>query len=88
VSQPLLPHNRNLDPRFGRSSGSTGIANNWTFPHYGKTKTWMARMKKVLAFPCCFFLNVVAPLYLEELDHFTPRDTILQIQDFDGVLRL
>jgi hypothetical protein len=46
----------------------------------------MARMKKVLTFPSCFFLSVVAPLYLEELDYFTPRDTILLIQDLDGVL--
>jgi hypothetical protein len=29
---------------------------------------------------------VVAQLYLEELDHFTPRDMILLIQDFDWVL--
>jgi hypothetical protein len=36
-------------------------------------------MKKVFAFPSCFFLSVVVPLYLEELDRFTPRDTILLI---------
>jgi hypothetical protein len=46
----------------------------------------MARMKEVLAFPICFFLGVVAPLYLEELDRFTPRYMILLIQDLDGVL--
>jgi hypothetical protein len=46
----------------------------------------MARMKKVLAFPGCFFLSVVAPLYLKELDRFTLHDTILLIQDLDGVL--
>jgi hypothetical protein len=46
----------------------------------------MARMKKVLVFPSCFILSVVAPLYLEELDHFMPRETILLIQDLDGVL--
>jgi hypothetical protein len=46
----------------------------------------MARTKKILAFPRCFFLSVVARLYLEELDHFTPHDTILLIQDFDWVL--
>jgi hypothetical protein len=46
----------------------------------------MATMKEVLAFPCCFFLSVVTPLYLEELDRLTPRDTILLIQDLDGVL--
>jgi hypothetical protein len=43
-------------------------------------------MKEILAFLHCFFLSVVAPLYLEELDHFTPRDTIILIQDLDGVL--
>jgi hypothetical protein len=43
-------------------------------------------MKKFLTFPSCFFLSVVAPLYLEELDHFMPRDTILLIQDLDGAL--
>jgi hypothetical protein len=47
----------------------------------------MVRTKKVLAFSSCFFFSVVAPLYLEELDYFTPRDTILLIQDFDWVLK-
>jgi hypothetical protein len=42
------------------------------------------RMKEVLAFPSCFFLSVVAPLYLEEHGHFMPRDTILLIQDLGG----
>jgi uncharacterized membrane protein len=51
-----------------------------------QNKTGMARMKKVLAFPSCFFLSVVAPLYLEELDRFTPRDITLHIQDLYGVL--
>jgi hypothetical protein len=46
----------------------------------------MARTKEVLACPSCFFLSVVAPLYLEELDHFMPCDAILLIQDLDGVL--
>jgi hypothetical protein len=46
----------------------------------------MARMKEILTFPCCFFLCVVAPLYLKELDRFTPCDMILPIQDLDGVL--
>jgi hypothetical protein len=45
-------------------------------------------MKKVLAFPCCFFFSVVGPLYLEELDGFTPCDMILLIQDFDWVLEV
>jgi hypothetical protein len=39
----------------------------------------MARMKKVLTFPNFFFFGVVAPLNLEELDHFVPCDTILLI---------
>jgi hypothetical protein len=43
-------------------------------------------MKDVLAFPGRFFFRVVAPLYLEELDCFMPRDTILLIQDLDWVL--
>jgi hypothetical protein len=46
----------------------------------------MVRMEEVFAFPSCFFFGVVAPLYLEELDYFTPRDTILLIQDLDWVL--
>jgi hypothetical protein len=46
----------------------------------------MVRTKKVLAFPCCFFLRVVAPLYTKELDYFTPCDMILLIQDLDWVL--
>jgi hypothetical protein len=46
----------------------------------------MVRIEKVLAFPSYFFLSVVAALYLEELDYFTPCDTILVIQDFGWVL--
>jgi hypothetical protein len=46
----------------------------------------MARTEEVLTFPCCFFFRVVAPLYLEELDCFTPHDMILLIQDLDWVL--
>jgi hypothetical protein len=46
----------------------------------------MARMKEILAFLICFFFRVIAPLYLEELDCFMPRDTILLIQDLDWVL--
>jgi hypothetical protein len=46
----------------------------------------MARTKKVLTFPSCFFFGVVAPLDLEEHDGFTPHDMILLIQDFEGVL--
>jgi hypothetical protein len=40
-------------------------------------------MKKVLFFPSCFFFGMIAPLDLEELDGFTPCDTILLIQDLD-----
>jgi hypothetical protein len=48
----------------------------------------MAGTKDVLAFPCCLFFRVIAPFYLEELDCFTPRDTILLIQDLDWVLEV
>jgi hypothetical protein len=48
----------------------------------------MAKTKKVLTFPSHFFFRVVAPLYLEELDCFTPRGTILLIKDLDWVLRV
>jgi hypothetical protein len=48
----------------------------------------MARMKKIPAFPHCFSLRVIAPLYLEELDYFTLRDMILLIQNLDWVLSL
>jgi hypothetical protein len=43
-------------------------------------------MKEILTFPNCFFLRVIAPLYLQELDSFMPRDMILLIQDLDWVL--
>jgi hypothetical protein len=46
----------------------------------------MARTEEVIAFPSCFFFRVVAPLYLKELDCFTPRDTILLIHDLDPML--
>jgi hypothetical protein len=46
----------------------------------------MVRTKEVLTFQSCFFLSVVDPLYLEELDRFMAHDTILLIQDLDGVL--
>jgi hypothetical protein len=48
----------------------------------------MARTKQVLTFPSCFFFSVVAPLDLEELDGFTPRDTMLLIQDFDWMIEV
>jgi hypothetical protein len=41
--------------------------------------------------PCflgCFFVSVVALLYLEEFDCFTPRDMILLIQDLHGALEV
>jgi hypothetical protein len=44
-------------------------------------------MEEVLTFPSCFFFRLVAPLYHEELDCFTPRDTIISIKDNDWVLR-
>jgi hypothetical protein len=46
----------------------------------------MAGTEKILAFPCCFFLRVIAPLYLKELNCFMPHDMILLIQDLDWVL--
>jgi hypothetical protein len=48
----------------------------------------MVRTEKILAFPSCFFFGVITLLYLEELDCFTPGDTILLIQDFDWVLEV
>jgi hypothetical protein len=47
---------------------------------------WMSRTEEVFAFLGCFFFRVVAPLYLEELDYFSPRDMILLIHDLDRVL--
>jgi hypothetical protein len=46
----------------------------------------MVRMEEVFVFPSCFFFRVGAPMYHEELDCFTPRDTILLIQDLGRVL--
>jgi hypothetical protein len=43
-------------------------------------------MKQILAFPCIFFFGMIAPMYLEELDHLAPHDTIFFIQDLDWVL--
>jgi hypothetical protein len=48
----------------------------------------MTRTKKALTFLSCFFFSVVAPLYLEELDDFTPCGTIFPIEDFDWMLGL
>jgi hypothetical protein len=81
-----LPPNRNLIPRFRRSSGSNRHSEQLHHSSLWQDKVWMVRMEEVFAFPCCFFFRVVAPLYLEELDCFMPRDTILLIQDLDRVL--
>jgi hypothetical protein len=87
VVTALLP-NRNLDPRFGRSSGSNRNSDQTHTSSLWQEEACMARMKEVIAFPGCFLLSVVAPLYLEELDSFTPCDTIFLIQDLDWVLRV
>jgi hypothetical protein len=76
-----LPPNRNLIPRFGRSSGSNGHSEQLHHSSLWQDEVWMARMEEVFTFPCCFFFRVVAPMYLEEFDCFMPRDTILLIQD-------
>jgi hypothetical protein len=81
-----LPPNRNLMPRFGRSGGSNKHSEQLHHSSLWQDEVWMVRMEEVFTFPCCFFFRVVAPSYLEELDCFTPRDTILLIQDLDRVL--
>jgi hypothetical protein len=81
-----LPVRKNLIPIFGRSSGSNGHNEQLHHSSLWQGKVWMSRMEKVFAFPGCFFFRVVAPLYLEELDCFSPCDTILLIQDLDRVL--
>jgi hypothetical protein len=83
-----LPPNRNLIPRFGRSSDSNRNSKQSHISLVWQQEVWMARMKKVLTFPSYFFFRVVDPLYVEELDCFTPRDMILLIQDLDWVLRV
>jgi hypothetical protein len=81
-----LPPNRNLALRFGRSHGSNKNSEQSHISSLWQQEVWMARMKKVLAFPSCFFFRVVAPLYIEELNCFTPCDMILLIKDFDWLL--
>jgi hypothetical protein len=81
-----LPPNRNIIPRFGGRGGPNRNNEQLHISSLWKHKVWMARMKKVLAFPSCFLFSIVAPLYLEELDYFPLCDTILLIQDFDWVL--
>jgi hypothetical protein len=85
VSQPSSP-NRNLIPRCGRSRGSNKRSETLHHSSLWQDEVWMARTEEVFPFPCCFFFRVVAPLYPEELDCFTPRDTILLIEDLDQVL--
>jgi hypothetical protein len=82
------PPNRNLDLRFGRRNGSNRDGEQPHIPSLRGHEVCMARMKKVLAFPCCLFFSVVAPLDLEQHDCSTPHDTILLIQDFDWMLRV
>jgi hypothetical protein len=81
-----LPPNRNLILRFERSSGSNRNNEQSHISSLWQDKVWMARTKEVLAFSSCFFFRVFAPLYLEELDCFQPRDMILLIQDLDWEL--
>jgi hypothetical protein len=81
----LLP-NRNLVLRFGRSSGSNRHSEQLHHSSLRQDKVWMARMEEVFIFPSCFFFRLVAPLYIEELDCFTPRNMIRLIQDLDLVL--
>jgi hypothetical protein len=83
-----LPPNKNLVLSFGRSSSSNGHSERLHHSSLWQEKVWMSRMEEVFAFPGCFFFRVVSPLYLEELDCFSPRDTILLIQDLDRVLRV
>jgi hypothetical protein len=83
-----LPPNRNLVPRFGRNSGSNKHSEQLHHSLLWQDEVWMVRTEEVFAFPSCFFFRVVAPLYLEELDCFTPRDMILLIQDLDLVLEV
>jgi hypothetical protein len=80
------PPNRNLDPGFRKSCGSNRNSQQSHISSLWQNKVWMVRMEKILTFPSCFFFRVIAPLYLEELHCFTPRDTILLIQDLDWVL--
>jgi hypothetical protein len=81
-----LPPNKNFVPRFGRSSGSNRHSEQLHHSSLWQDEVWMARTEEVFAFPSYFFFRVVAPLYLEELNCFTPHDTILLIQDLDRVL--
>jgi hypothetical protein len=81
-----LPPSRNLISRFGRSSGPNRNSERSHISSLWQHEVWMARIKKVLTFPSFFISRVVVPLYLEELDCFTPHNMILRIQDLDWVL--
>jgi hypothetical protein len=59
-----LPPNRNIIPRFGRSSGSNRNNEQLLNSSLWQDIVWMARTEEVLAFPSCFFFRVIAPLYL------------------------
>jgi hypothetical protein len=48
----------------------------------------MVRTEKICTLPCRFFYRMVAPLDLVELDHLSPCDMTLLIQDLDWVLRI
>jgi hypothetical protein len=74
-----LPPNRNLIPIFRKSSGSNRNSEQKHNSSLRQDKVWMARTEDVLAFSSYFFFGVVAPLYLEEFDYFTPHDMILLI---------
>jgi hypothetical protein len=78
-----LSPSRNLAPRFGRSSGSNRNSEQSYISSLWQHQVWIVRTKKLLAFQSCLFFRVAAPLYLEELDCFIPRDTIFLIQDLD-----
>jgi hypothetical protein len=82
------PPNRNLVLRFGRSSSSNRNSEQLHNSSLWQDEFWMVKTDEVLTFPCCFFFSVIAPLYFEELDCFTPCDTILLIQDLDQMLRV
>jgi hypothetical protein len=85
-SVTTLPPSKNLVPRFGSSSCSNEHSEHLHHSSVWQDKVWMSRTEEVFAFPGCFFFRVVAPLYLEEHGCFSPRDTILLIQDHDRVL--
>jgi hypothetical protein len=50
-----------------------------------REKLWILRMK-FLGFPCSLSLGMVAPLNFEELNHLTPQDSVLLIQNLHWVL--